>query len=82
MRGANDFLRQFLEMRKQIAPNPSAAAAVAKQEPMSKRTKKGSDVRQVLDGSISHIIENTPPKKEVMEYFQDLCNRLTAEKMV
>lgn len=81
MRGANDFLRQFLEMRKQIAPTPSAAAAVAAQAPLSKRTKKGSDIRQVLDGSISHIIENTPPKKEVMDYFQGVCDQLTAAKM-
>jgi len=81
MRGANDFLRQFVEMRKQIAPNPSAAAAVAKQAPASKKAKALSAVREVADTTISHIVENRPPKRDVMDYFQERCNELTSAKM-
>lgn len=77
----NDFLRQFMEMRQSIAPNPSAAAAVAAKEPSARRTKKGSAVREVLDGSIQHIIETKPPRKHVMEYLQEKCDGLTAAKM-
>jgi len=78
---ANDFLRQFMEMRKQIAPNPSAAAAVAKQEPLAKRAKKVGPIREVMEGTISHIIEHKPKKKEVEEYFQHMCDDLTGQKM-
>jgi hypothetical protein len=77
----NDFLRKFIEMRKTIAPTPAAAAELNKKEPMSKKTKKGSLIREVLDGSISHIIEEKPPRKKVEEYFQTMCNELTAAKM-
>ena len=81
MRGSNDFLKQFMEMRKQIAPNPSAAAAVAAQAPLAKRAKTGGPIREVMEGSISYIIEHKPPKKYVGEYFQKMCDELTGEKM-
>jgi hypothetical protein len=76
----NDFLRQFLEMRKAIAPSPMATARV-EPAPKSKRAKKGSSVQKVMDGGIQHIIENKPGRKEVEEYFQKSCDELTSEKM-
>ena len=76
----NDFLRQFVEMRKALAPNPMAAARVDP-TPKSKRAKKGSSVQKVSEGGLQHIIENKPGRKEVEEYFQKACDDLTSEKM-
>lgn len=77
----NDFLRQFVEMRKAVAPTPAAALASDKAAPASKKSKKGVKIREVIDGSVSHIIEETPPKRKVEEYLQGLCDELTAAKM-
>lgn len=77
----NDFLRQFVEMRKAVAPTPAAAASVDRAIPDSKKTRKGNKIREVIDGNISHIIEEKPPKKKVEEYLQGLCDELTAAKM-
>ena len=77
----NDFLKQFIEMRRSVAPNPSAAAAAAKAEPAAKKTKKGNAIREVMEGNIAYIIEEKPNKKHVMEYFQEMCDGLTAKKM-
>lgn len=76
----NDFLRQFIEMRKAIAPNPMAAARVDT-TPASKRAKKPSSVQKITEGGLQHIIENKPGRKEVEEYFQKTCDELTAQKM-
>lgn len=76
----NDFLRQFIEMRKQVAPTGAQAARVDP-TPTSKRAKKTSSVQKVTDGGVQHIVENKPGRKEVEEYFQKSCDDLTAEKM-
>jgi hypothetical protein len=75
----NDFLRQFVEMRKAIAPSGAAAARV--EPPASKRAKKTSSAQKVSEGGLQHIIENKPGRKEVEEYFQTRCDELTSEKM-
>ena len=70
-------------MRQSIAPsgpanaNPSAAKAL----PASKRAKKTAPRQQYTDEGLQGIIEHLPPKKDVMEYFQSMCDRLTSEKM-
>ena len=76
----NDFLRQFVEMRKAIAPNGAMAARVDP-TPTSKRAKKTSSAQKVEGGGLQHIIENKPGRKEVEEYLQKKCDELTAEKM-
>ena len=79
----NEFLKAFIEMRQSIAPsgpaaqNPNAAKAL----PASKKAKKTRVRQQYSDEGIQGIIEHTPPKKDVMEYFQEMCNKLTGEKM-
>ena len=77
----NDFLRQFMEMRQAVAPTPAAAVAAARTAPASKAAKSMSKIREVMNGTISHIIEEKPGKKVVMEYFQKMCDELTATKM-
>ena len=76
----NDFLRQFIEMRKAVAPNGAQAARVDP-TPTSKRAKKTSSVQKVTDGGLAHIIENKVGRKEVEEYLQKRCDELTADKM-
>ena len=78
----NEFLSQFIEMRKGIAAtNPSAAAAVAAAAPASKKAKKTSKKQVFTDCGVENIIEHKPGRKEVMEYFQKRCDDLTTEKM-
>lgn len=77
----NSFLKAFVEHRKSIAPTPAAAASLAKDLPSSKKTKKGSAVREVMDGNLSYIVEEKPNRKKVEEYFQRACDELTAIKM-
>lgn len=82
MSRANDFLSQFIEMRRGIsAQNPSAAAAVAAQMPASKKAKKTSKEQAFTDGGVEGIIEHKPVKKLVMEYLEKRCGELTAAKM-
>ena len=75
----NAFLRQFIEMRKSIAPNPMATVAAA--PPASKKAKKTSKAQVYTEGGLQEIIETKPGKKHLEEYFQKMCNELTAEKM-
>lgn len=78
----NDFLAQFIEMRRGIAAtNPSAAAAVAAQMPASKKAKKTSKKQVYTDSGVESIIEHKPGRKEVMEWLQKRCDDLTMEKM-
>lgn len=80
----NEFLKAFIEMRNTIVPsgpaamNPSASKAL----PTTKKAKKTSVRQQYSDEGLKGIIEHTPPKKDVAEYLQEMCNKLTAEKMV
>ena len=78
----NEFLSQFIEMRRGIAAqNPSAAAAVAAQMPASKKAKKTSKKQVFTDAGAESIIEHKPGLKQVMEWLQAECDRLTGEKM-
>ena len=77
----NDFLKNFIEMRKSIAPTPAASAALGAALPSSKKTKKGSKIREVMEGNIAYIIEETPGKKYLEEHLQKMCDELTAAKM-
>lgn len=82
MNRGNDFLAQFIEMRRGVAAqNPSAAQAVAAQMPASKKAKKTSAKQAFTDGGAQAIIEHKPGKKDVMEYIQKRCDELTAAKM-
>lgn len=82
MNRGNDFLTQFIEMRRGIAAqNPSAAQAAAAQMPASKKAKKTSAKQAFTDGGVQDIIEHKPVKKLVLEYLQKRCDELTSAKM-
>lgn len=75
-------------MRKSLhktAPPAQITSAVASNgSPKKTRASKGTAdaKREDFQGmSVATIIEEKPPKKEVLEYFQKECDRLTAEKM-
>jgi hypothetical protein len=78
----NAFLKEFINMRKEAAPVQMAHDKLPK--------KKGSDTKKkaalkaaphVENGGLQHIIENKPPRKEVIEYLQNRANHYTIEKM-
>lgn len=82
------FLKDFMEMRKNLhktAPPAQIVSAVASNgTPKKTRASKGTADAQREDFqgiSVTKIIEEKPPKKEVMEYFKKECDRLTADKM-
>ena len=84
----NAFLKDFLLMRKDLAPTQSPLTHMAHEAALPKkggaRQKKKPSLKpapHVENGQLQHIIENKPPKKEVLEYLQNRANHYTVEKM-
>ena len=78
----NDFLRQFVEMRKGMAPAPGTKSVAATDAlPKSKKAKKTGPRQEVTETGLQHIIEAKPGRKVVEEYLQEMCNELTSKKM-
>lgn len=83
------FLREFIELRKNLPKQqPMVKSAVpAPVGPPGRKMKKGPPSTSAggLDDlaglSLQKIIEEKPAKAEVCQYFQQMCDRLTAEKM-
>jgi hypothetical protein len=82
------FLKDFMEMRRNLhkqTETPQIVSAVAANGvPKKTRASKGTAdaTREDLQAiSVATIIEEKPPKKDVMDYFKRECDRLTAEKM-
>lgn len=82
----NSVLKDFLDMRRSLhkAPqsNPQPTTQMKQNEKVKRvgKTKEGQ-LSETLDVSVAQIIEDKPPKKEVCEYFQKECDKLTAQKM-
>ena len=79
----NEFLRQFLEMRKQHKAAPAQAPeSTTTKGKMKARGKTAAPIEGEMAGvTVAKIIEDKPNKKTVCEYFQQLADRLTSEKM-
>lgn len=81
------FLRDFIAMRQQVHKNFSGgggAVLAGGMPPPPATTGKGtSDGRKVDMGelSVQKIVDEKPPAKELMGYFQKMCDRLTKQKM-
>ena len=83
------FLKDFLNMRKSlhvtqnaslVSSTPSLKAPIRPKKVGTKSTSEGQQ-DELFGISVAKIIEDKPPKKEVMAFFQQECDRLTAEKM-
>jgi hypothetical protein len=84
VREVSGFLKDFMDMRKNLhkAAPPQIVSAVAPEKKVRASKGTADGVREELQGiTVAKIIEEKPPKKEVMAYFQKECDRLTAEKM-
>jgi hypothetical protein len=77
----NGFLKDFMQMRKSLnqsqTPQPAASSPPVK----GKKEKKITKEQKVIGGGYQHIVENKPPRKDVIFYLQDRANELTVEKM-
>jgi predicted ArsR family transcriptional regulator len=82
MSAVNQFLREFVEMRKNISPvgkivgNPQPANPSAK-----KRKEKFAKQQETLTTSLAKILEEKPGKKELIAFLQNRANDLSTEKM-
>ena len=82
------FLRDFIAMRQQLHKTQGLAQTqplvghlpVAKPGAASKGTSLGikDDLSEM---SVAKIVEEKPPAKELIGYFQKMCDRLTQQKM-
>jgi hypothetical protein len=67
----NPFLRNFVQMRRQIAQKESAKETI---KPLGALPKPNNDT------TLQSIIENTPSDKVVREYFKRRVDELSAEE--
>ena len=82
----NAFLKEFLTMRKELSPTQPALTKMAHETALPKKdkSKKKPSLKpapHVENGQLQHIIENKPPRKEVIDYLQNRANHFTTEKM-
>lgn len=77
------FLKDFMTMRKNLHQQRPEIVNALGPIPAVKKTKGTSDavVENLMEISLAKIIEDKPKKKDVKEYFQKVCDRLTTEKM-
>lgn len=89
---SNNFLKDFMEMRKQLVPanhagRPAVIDPLPKNPSGQKRTGKKKKEEPTIayqtegETSIARIIEEKPERKEVVRYLQTLANELTLKKM-
>jgi hypothetical protein len=78
------FLKDFMNMRRNLHKEAPPPQVVSVKADGKKRTAKGtSDHRadELTGITVAKIIEEKPPKEEVKQYFQKECDRMTKEKM-
>lgn len=88
MNNNNSFLKEFLAMRKGLAPSTSPAASKSPEDVLPKkkngRSKAKPQLKQELQTEkpgLMTIVETKPHKRVVIEYLQHRANDLTEEKM-
>ena len=83
----NSVLKDFLDMRRALhktgAPPPVSSAIQTAEKKTGKKLGKTKEAasEELFGMSVAKIIEEKPNKKEICEYFQKECDKLTAEKM-
>ena len=83
MQSNNAFLKEFLNMRKNItASSASPADVLPKKKKEGAKTKEQLSERQERkEPGLMTIIEDKPEKRVVIEYLQKRANELTEKKM-
>lgn len=82
MSAVNAFLKDFLEMRKNLQPPSKIVGNPTPANPDTKKRKEKFKKEQEVDGmSLMTIIEKKPHRREVIKYLQDRANHYTVEKM-
>jgi len=74
--GENAFLRDFIKMRQSLHKETAPVKPTRKSKATSEALTENA-----TENTLAYLIEKKPKKKDVEEYFQTECNRLTAEKM-
>jgi len=80
---SNSFLKDFMEMRKGLKPN-SIPKDSHIPTPVQKKKRGEPKTTQELDTintTLQKIVEDKPPKKQVVNYLQEKANYYTVEKM-
>jgi len=88
MSGTNAFLKEFIAMRKTLAPSGvagdtklTAQTDKGKAKGKGKTKEKPSDPIKMDGITVAKIIEDKPKPKDVVKFLQDRCNELTIKKM-
>ena len=85
-REVSSFLKEFMDMRKSLPKAPPLVTTAVNPAGKDKKTKKAVGTKEgglslLQESTVMRIIEEKPPKGEVKEYFQKMCDVLTAQKM-
>jgi hypothetical protein len=86
MSATNAFLKEFIAMRKTLAPSGMAGDTALTAQPTKGKGKgkaKATASEPIkMDGiTVAKIIEDKPKSKEVVKFLQERCNELTIKKM-
>lgn len=86
MSATNAFLKEFMAMRKTLAPSGMAGdmtltPQASKGKGKGKVKATGSDPIKMDGITLAKIIEEKPKPKEIVKFLQDRCNELTIKKM-
>ena len=81
MSAVNAFLKDFMEMRKGLAPTKIVGNPKPANPETRKRKAKFKKEQETQDISLMGIIEKKPHKRVVIEFLQNRANELTEAKM-
>jgi hypothetical protein len=83
MQNNNAFLKEFLNMRKNVSASSPAPSDVLpkKNKPVAKTKEALSEKQERKEPGLLTIIEDKPEKRVVIEYLQKKANELTEKKM-
>lgn len=77
----NGFLKDFLEMRKNLNPTAAVKTPIEAVKDEKKKKARMSKNPAPLESGLQHIIEDKPGRKKLEEYFGNRISELYAQKM-
>jgi len=82
MASANQFLKDFMDLRKNINPLSGVKSPAEAVKEEKKKKGKMSKNPEPEESGLAHIIEDKPGRKKVEEYLGNRISELYAKKMV